>query len=178
MKRQQQGFFWRAGPGGLLLLALVNGSARAGMNGANIRLSGTVVALSCTVEPQDINKPVSLGRWTRQQFAVPSGHSQPVDFAIRLTGCAGGGVTLAFTGAQNGADRTLLALNDSSTASGLAVEILDAAHHRLAMGEQTPRVEFDSQGNASLDFSARYVTVATPTAGTANADSEFTLTYD
>lgn len=144
----------------------------------NIRLSGNIVALSCTVDPSDVNKTVNLGDWATKQLRFPSGHSEPVAFSIHLTGCTSSGVTLAFTGIKDKTDGTLLALNDVSTASGVAVEIMDAAHNRISMGDNAKRVVVDGQGNADLDFSARYLAVSEPSSGSADADSEFTLTYD
>lgn len=144
----------------------------------NIRLSGNIVALGCTVEPDDVDKTVTMGDWSEKELRYPSGHSDPVSFSIHLSGCTASGVTLAFTGERDKTDNTLLAINDDSTASGVAVEIMDASHHRISMGASSQRVVVDSQGDAVLNFSARYLPVATPSAGTAYADSEFTLTYD
>ncbi|ENN7018147.1 fimbrial protein [Enterobacter bugandensis] len=169
-----------------LLLAIFTNEARAAdavqrvraLAEINIRLSGNIVALGCTVDPMDVNKTVTLGDWATKQLSFPSGHSEPVAFRIHLTGCTASGVALAFTGKKNNADNTLLALSDESTASGVAVEIMDAAHKRIPMGESTQRVTVDSMGDAILNFSARYVAVSEPSAGTADADTEFTLTYD
>lgn len=169
-----------------LLLPLVNDKACADDsvrgNGAlakiNIKLSGNIVALGCTVDLNDVDKIVSLGEWTTKRLRYPSGHSEPVPFSIHLTGCTASGVTLAFTGTRDATDNTLLALNSDSTARGVAVEIMDVSHKRIAIGDNAERVVVDSQGDAVLNFSARYQTVKTPSAGSANADSEFTLTYD
>jgi len=169
-----------------LLLPIIANDARAadavqrvrGLAEINIRLSGNIVALGCTVDPMDVNKTVNLGDWAIKKLSYPSGHSEPVAFRIHLTGCTASGVALAFTGKKNEADNTLLALNDESTASGVAVEIMDSAHKRIPMGENAQRVTVDNMGDARLDFSARYVAVSEPSAGTADADSEFTLTYD
>jgi type 1 fimbria pilin len=125
-----------------------------------------------------VNKTVNLGNWATKQLHYPLGHSEPVEFSIHLTGCSASGVTLAFTGKRDTNDKTLLALNDDSTASGVAVEIMDATHHRINMGDYTQRVSVDSQGDANLDFSAEYVAIAPPSSGTAYAESEFSLTYD
>lgn len=169
-----------------LLLPLVNDKAcaddivhgKGSLAKINIELSGNIVALGCTVDPGDVDKTVSLGDWATKQLRYPSGHSEPVAFSIHLTGCTASGVTLAFTGTRDTTDNTLLALNDDSTATGVAVEIMDVSHKRIAMGGNAGRVVVDSQGDAVLNFSARYQAVATPSAGSADADSEFTLTYD
>lgn len=169
-----------------LLLPIINDEAcaedtvqgKGALAEINIKLSGNIVALSCTVDSGDVDKTVSLGDWATKQLRYPSGHSEPVAFSIHLTGCTASGVALAFTGTRDATDNTLLALNDDSTATGVAVEIMDVSHKRITMGDSAERVVVDSQGDAVLNFSARYQTVAAPSAGTADADSEFTLTYD
>jgi type 1 fimbria pilin len=148
------------------------------LTGVNIHLSGNIVALGCTVDPDDVNKVVNLGEWATKQLHYPYGHSEPVVFTIHLTGCSASGVTLAFSGTKDANDNTLLALNEESTASGIAVEIMDASRNRINMGDNAQRVVVDSQGDVVLTFSACYRAVAAPSAGTAVADSEFTLTYD
>ncbi|MFJ3358432.1 fimbrial protein [Serratia liquefaciens] len=148
------------------------------LSSINIRLSGNIVNLSCVVDPADVDKTVNLGDWATKQLRYPSGHSEPVAFNIRLTGCTASGVTLAFTGSGDKTDSTLLALNDESTASGVAIEIMDADHKRIALGSNSQRVAVDNNGDVTLQFSARYLAVASPVAGSADADSEFMLTYD
>lgn len=148
------------------------------LTGVNIHLSGNIVALGCTVDPDDVNKVVNLGEWATKQLHYPYGHSEPVVFTIHLTGCSASGVTLAFAGTKDATDNTLLGLNEESTASGVAVEIMDASRNRINMGDNAQRVVVDSQGDVVLTFSACYRAVAAPSAGTAVADSEFTLTYD
>lgn len=66
----------------------------------------------------------------------------------------------------------------SGGASGVAIAIYNRADNSLLKlyNQSTPATI--SSGKASLPFMARYIaTSATVTAGTANADSEFTITY-
>lgn len=151
----------------------------SGLGKVNIRLTGKIVALSCEVESADVNKTVSLGNWAAGQLNYLGGHSEPVSFTIRLSGCTASSVALTFTGNADSGDRSLLALNDQSSATGIAVEIMDVSHKRLSLNEKTERVAVDDNGNVSLNFTARYLsTGGRVTAGSANADSTFTLTYD
>ncbi len=144
-----------------------------------LTLKGTVIEQACTVDPSDENKMVELGEWSTRKISSPGGHSEPVDFTIKLTGCSAGGVTLTFTGETDTNDNSLLALNNESTASGVAVEIMDSAHQRLPLNEESKPVDVDDNGNVRLNFSARYISTSDRvTAGTANADSLFTLSYD
>lgn len=145
----------------------------------NIRLSGEVVAQTCSAASEDINKTVELGNWSTKQFRHIAEHSSPVPFIINLENCTGNGVMVAFTGEQDEHDNSLLSLNSESEAIGVAIEIMDINHKRIDMGSNSERVVIDSNGDARLTFLAQYVVVSTPlSAGNAYADSEFTLTYD
>jgi len=147
--------------------------------GSDLTLKGTVIEQGCDISIDDFNKIVNLGDWSTRDMTRPGGHTEPVNFAFRLSGCAASGVTLTFTGHADPADSGLLALSDESSATGVAVEIMNAAHRRQPLNEKAQRVTVDDEGNAVLSFTARYLSVggnATP--GSADADSEFTLTYD
>ncbi len=166
----------------ILLIAL--SPAQADLGVINIRLSGTVVALGCTVDPGDVDKPVNLGEWTTKQLKKTGSSTNPVAFSISLTGCTASGVTLAFTGTKDKTDNSLLALNmnngGSDAAQGVAVQIMDNRHKRISVGDKAPRGVVDANGNLTLNFYANYVATADSgvTAGVADADSIFTLTYD
>jgi type 1 fimbria pilin len=72
----------------------------------------------------------------------------------------------------------ILGLNDKSTATGVAVQILQAETNipmTLGSSVKLKRVE---DGGMSLDFNARYVKIDdSPTVGSANATATFTITY-
>jgi len=148
----------------------------------NIRLSGTVVALGCTVDPGDIDKPVKLGEWATKQLRKAGDTTNPVSFSIRLTGCTASGVTTAFTGAKDKKESSLLALNSegADSAHGVAVQILDGARHRIPMGDDAPKETVDANGDATLSYYANYMATSNDGVipGIADADTDFTLTYD
>ncbi|MBT0724702.1 fimbrial protein [Rosenbergiella sp. S61] len=145
----------------------------------NINLHGTVVAFSCTVDPADLEKTIDLGHWPTRQLNHPGAKSSSIDWSIRLTDCSGNGVKVNFSGKGDKNDASLLALSSDSTATGIAIELLDESHNRLAINTMSKRTAVDKDGNAVFGFSARYITnTGVVTAGTANADSIFTLTYD
>jgi type 1 fimbria pilin len=148
----------------------------------NIRLSGTVVALGCTVDPGDIDKPVKLGEWATKQLRKAGDTTNAVYFSIRLTGCTASVVTTAFTGARDKQASSLLALNreGADSAQGVAVQIMDSTHQRIPMGDDTPQETVDADGDATLSFYANYMATGNDGVmpGTADANTEFTLTYD
>lgn len=156
-----------------LMSAIVRG------DDSSLILKGTVIEQGCTVDAVDVDKTVNLGEWSTRLLMSSGGHSVPVDFTIKLTDCTSSGVALTFTGDADAGDSTLLALNGQSTATGVAVEIMDSSHKRLSLNEKTDQVAVDGNGNVNLNFAARYFSQSgRVTAGMANADSVFTLTYD
>lgn len=148
----------------------------------NIRLTATVVAVGCTVDPGDVNKPVDLGEWQTKQLVKTGQTTKPVPFSLHLTGCTADNAKLTFTGTKDTNYNTLLAIDssDENAASGVAIEILDSQHHRIPMGGDTPSAVIDANGDATLDFWADYVStdVKNVKPGDANAATQFTLTYD
>ena len=148
----------------------------------NIRLSGTVVALGCTVEPGDVDKPVNLGEWATKNMKKAGQTTRQVPFAIHLTGCTASGVTTAFTGTKDKINPELLALkgDEADDAAGVAVQIMDSTGKRIPMGDSAPRGVVDENGNLTLSFRANYVATGDGTVrpGTADADTDFMLTYD
>lgn len=166
----------------LILCGLFNVAHASSLAGINIRLSGTVVALGCTVDPGDVEKQVDLGEWATKQMKKAGQTTRQVPFAIHLSGCTASGVTTAFTGTKDRVNPELLALKSDKPddAAGVAVQIMDSTGKRIPMGENAPRGVVDENGNLILNFRANYVATGDDTVrpGTANADTEFTLTYD
>ncbi|HFQ9142186.1 TPA: fimbrial protein, partial [Enterobacter cancerogenus] len=147
---------------GLILCGLLNATS-ADADGTlakiNIRLSGTVVARGCTVDPQDVDKPVDLGKWATKNMKKAGQTTRQVPFAIHLTGCTDSGVTTVFTGTKDKIMPELLALkNDAADcAAGVAVQIMDSTGKRIPMGDHAPRGVVDENGNLTLSFRANYV---------------------
>lgn len=174
-----------AAAAGLALCALLN-SVSAHADGSlakiNIRLTGNIVALGCTVDPGDIDRPVDLGEWATKNMKKAGQTTRQVPFAIYLTGCTVSGVTTAFGGTKDRVNPELLALKSDGTddASGVAVQIMDSTGRRIAMGDNAPRGVVDENGNLTLSFRANYVATGDGTVrpGTAEADTDFMLTYD
>ncbi|MBE5253604.1 fimbrial protein [Mixta mediterraneensis] len=164
-----------------LLMPLTHAHAKGVLGEVNIRLSGTVVALGCTVNPNDVDKPVQLGEWTTKQLKKAGEKTSPVPFSIHLTGCTASGVTTAFTGQKDRVNPELLALRSvgDDYATGIAVQIMDSSGQRIPISNNSTRQVVDENGNVTLNFQASYVTTSNNVRpGTADADTEFTLTYD
>ncbi|MEO3989639.1 fimbria assembly protein [Pseudocitrobacter cyperus] len=164
----------------LSLLAVMSaGQAATPLGEINIELRGNIVDLSCVVNASDSAKEVQLGSWPTKQLLTAGSKTQAMPFSIRLTGCPPGAVSITFAGKPDSQDNTLLALNSTSQASRVAVEILDEDKSRLPLQQESKEVATDAQGDATLSFYANYISTADdPQPGSADADATFTLNYN
>lgn len=163
--------------GGLLLAngyALANNS----LGQVNIKLYGTIVDFTCVAEAGDSAKSVSLGRWPTRQLSVAGNRTQAMPFTLKLQGCPPGAASVTFTGKADAHDGELLALNEASRASNVAVEIRDQDKTRLPLRQASQEVNVDAQGNAVMMFYANYIATANdPQPGRADADATFMINY-
>ncbi|QLR42151.1 fimbria assembly protein [Enterobacter sp. RHBSTW-00994] len=145
----------------------------------NIQLYGNIVDFTCVAEGSDSDKSVTLGTWPTKQLSTTGSRTQPVSFTLKLSGCPPGSASITFSGKADGSDSRLLALNDGSQASHVAVEIRDGDKTPLALQQASQAVEVDAQGNAMLSFYANYIATAdNPQPGRADADATFMINYN
>lgn len=162
-----------------LLTLCAQAQAETALGEINIQLYGNIVDFTCVAEGDDSNKTVTLGTWPTKQLSTTGSRTQPVPFTLKLTGCPPGAASVTFTGKVDGRDSSLLALNDASAASNVAVEIRDRDKTRLAMQKASQAVAIDAQGNAELSFYANYIATAdNPQPGRADADATFMINYN
>ena len=162
-----------------LTMCQANAWSATALGEINIQMSGNIVDFTCVAEGDDSNKTVTLGTWPTKQLRTTGSRTQPVPFTLKLTGCPPGAASVTFTGKMDGHDNSLLALNDASAASNVAVEILDRDKTRLALQQASQTVAVDAQGNAELSFYANYIATAdNPQPGRADADATFMINYN
>ncbi|WP_097161676.1 fimbria assembly protein [Enterobacter sp. CC120223-11] len=164
-----------------LAIGLVSHQALAdtSLGEINIELFGNVVDYSCVVEANDSDKVVELGRWPTKQLRNSGSTTSLVPFTLSLTGCPSGSASITFTGKPDDSDPGLLALNGSSAASRVAVELRDADRSRLPLQQASREVAVDDKGNATLQFYANYISTADdPQPGKADADATFLINYN
>lgn len=163
-----------------LCLWLVTGNAWAvsPLGEINIELRGNVVDYSCYVETGDDNKTVQLGTWPTRQLRSTGSTTQSMPFTLKLNGCPPGSASITFSGKQAVGTPGLLALNESSSATHVAIELLDKDKTQLPLGQASQDVAVDSNGNARLVFFAHYrATADNPEPGRADADATFMINY-
>ena len=147
-----------------------------------ISVIGSLMSASCSVSTESRKQTVEMGTWAVKQFSSTSaGTLAPVPFTISLENCgeAVSSTTITFSGQADGYNAELLKLSNDSTASHVAIALLDKNRTRIPL--EQPSEPYEITGGAdkvSLQFYAQYVASGGEvTAGSANADATFTLTY-
>jgi len=158
------------------------------VNGGVVHFTGTVVDAPCVVDNDSANQTVNLGQIKATTTATPNsamGSASP--FTIHLTDCAMDTYTKAavqFTGSTLAGENTKLAINGggagNTTASGIAIQVLDNVGVVVPMdGSAASTAQTLSATDNNLQFSAQYIaTAAEVTAGAANADANFSISYN
>lgn len=145
----------------------------------NIELYGNIIDFTCVAEGNDSDKSVTLGTWPTKQLSTTGSRTQAMPFTLKLTGCPPGAASITFSGKTDPQDPELLALNDASQATNVAVEIRDRDKTRLPLQQASQDVVVDEQGNAVLNFYANYIATANnPQPGRADADATFMINYN
>lgn len=158
------------------------------VNGGVVHFTGSVVDSPCVVDNDSNNATVNLGQVKTSSLAKtgnPLGAAKP--FSIHLSDCALTTYTNAavtFTGPTVSGKTDQLAVNGggagSSTAGGVAIQVLDNSGKAVSVDGSTasPAQKLASSDNY-LQYSAQYIATSdTITAGAANADANFSITYN
>jgi major type 1 subunit fimbrin (pilin) len=151
-------------------------------------IEGVVISLTqpivltqpgCTTPTVDVD----MGRQKVSEFRGIGSRLAVVPFSIALTNCSTGinsvmyrldPVTSIVTGAAS-----VVALNATSSATGIGVQILDDSSNPLALGKNLALPSYNTKGGtATIPLNAaNYQTGGKVGAGTANTSLIFTMTY-
>ncbi|AHG19275.1 hypothetical protein Z042_06320 [Chania multitudinisentens RB-25] len=150
-----------------------------------ISFKGAIIPNPCDVTTDTANQVVQLGTIGVNAFKFTGDTAATRNFSIKLTNCPTTvtNAAVVFEGTGTGPvanDNSALALTDApDVATGVGVQIVDAQNQVVKMREDSSAYPLLS-GTAvnTLSFSASYVsTAATVTSGSANAVTNFTITY-
>lgn len=136
--------------------------------------------LACTTP----NVNVGLGTHRSSEFAGPNTFTASVNFNVALNNCPAGLASIkyqvdAVTPVVNAAN-SVVALDGSSTATGVGVQLLDGSGNVFPLGSPKPFGGYSSAtgGSYTIPFRARYYQTGTAVGpGTANSAMTFTMTY-
>ncbi|MGF6192855.1 fimbrial protein [Serratia sp. 2723] len=157
-----------------------------GVQAANMRLHGTLVAEPCIIPPGEETVQLDFGTVIDKQLYYNE-KTTSKEFKLHLSNCdltLGSSVQVMFTGVENPALTGLLALDASSQASGIGIGIelengsplplnkLGAHRYPLAAGDNYLRMMAYVQGEPDA------ITNKTINRGPFSASMTFALTYD
>lgn len=166
-----------------VLAGFLSYSALADLAVINLRIKAIIASNTCVVNQNSANQTVNLGVWaSRQFFAGPTAATDLVPFSILLEDCGdkASKVKVTFNGVSDNKNNALFSLNASSTASNIAINILDINKNTISPGSDSIYYPLNSNlGSIPLQFYARYMATDRPVnPGSANGEAIFSLTYD
>lgn len=162
-----------------------------------VHFRGEVIDSTCEVTADTADQNVDLGKVNRTAFSGVGSTAAPTEFHIDLDKCPatytkaavrfdgteasdGNGDLAVGTPATASAPGDFTGTGTATTATGVAIRIYNRADNsQVQLYKDSAYSNIDpTAGTASMKFIARYIaTSATVTAGTANADSQFTIEY-
>ena len=163
----------------LLVSSLILTSQAFAANGNGIvHFTGEIIDSTCEVSTGTKDQTVDLGKVNKSTFTDVGSTASVQAFQIDLVNCPQTykKANARFDGTEDGDG--YLKLNNGG-ATGVAIAIYNRADNSLLkLYNQSKTADISAEGTASLPFMARYIaTSSTVTAGLANADSEFTISY-
>lgn len=164
----------------IALAAIALGSVITTANAADgsIHFTGEILATACNVT-NGVNKiiNVDLGKVSAASLKTAGTRSSSVPFDIKLDQCPLQTANVRFDGTADATDKNLLAIDATSVAKGVGIEIDSATGKQIPLYTPSDDIALTA-GTNTLHYMARYVsTAATVTAGTVNATSQFTIIY-
>lgn len=168
-------------------LTLAGFSAQAATNivtGGTVHFEGTVVNAACAVDAGSVDQTVQMGQVKSSTLATAGTTSTKVPFSIQLDDCDLSVSTLAsigYTGTSiNATNPNVLALDTSAAgaANNVGIQILDRTGTPLPFDGTTYSATTTlSTGTNVIPFEARYYSLGSATAGSANGQATFKVQY-
>ncbi len=168
----------------VLAAAVVTGiSFAAHAADGKINFTGTILDSACTVNTGTATQTVDLGQIPKSSFSAKGDVAAATRFTIVLDNCptAVKTASVKFDGTADANDTSILALSSGQTAKGVGVALYEkdgVTPIPLATLSKSLTLDTTASYSNQMAFVAKYkATEATVTAGTANASSDFTITY-
>lgn len=151
-----------------------------GVDTVRILLFGNLKVAERTCVTQPVK--VTMNSQDASKFGGVNTHLTPVPFAIKLNRCSAGLKSIKYrldpqTKIFN-KEASVITLNDSSSASGIGVQILDGAGNPLPLGVEFKYSDYRGSGDYSIPLKAAYYKIdSSVKGGTANTSLTFTMSY-
>ena len=155
-----------------------------------------IVDTTCEVTSDTADQIVPLGKVSKNAFSGVGSLASPQKFSIKLENCpatytqaavrfdgteapGGDGDLKVGTPLTAGNPGDFTGTGQAIAATGVGIRIFNQSDNsQVKLYNDSAYTAIDAEGKAEMKFIARYVaTNATVTAGTANADSQFTVEY-
>lgn len=141
---------------GVFMMFVISAMIRTAVADENVKFSGTLVALPCTIPASDQQIPVHFG--TVNVHDLYLGETMPrLPFVLHLNDCdpnVAGRVSVTFSGTGDPELPGLLGLDSSqSGASGVAIGLESAGGDHISLNKSTSAYEL-SEGDNVLPFRA------------------------
>lgn len=169
----------------LLLATMITGLQLANMAHAadgTIQFTGNIIDTACTVTTESQNQTVNLGNVATTAFPSAGATAAPSRFSIVLTDCPSSvaSASVRFDGTGDANNSQILALNNGQTAKNVGVAIYEQNSTTLIpLASDSQQVTLTPEIANELTYIAKYYATAYPVeAGTANATTAFTITYN
>lgn len=157
------------------------------VSGGTLQMQGSVVNTPCAIDNDSASQSVVLGQLRTAEINDKNNVSSPIDFSIKLIGCAidtYSKASVTFSGntlAGNPMALTPIGSQANSTvAKGIGIQILQDGNPVQVDGEKATAAKSLNSGNSDLKFQAQYIALGNAnevTPGAANANVSFTVNY-
>lgn len=146
-----------------------------------INFTGNILDTACTVNTSTSTQTVNLGDIARSTFSSAGSVASPTAFNIILENCPASvnSASVRFGGTTNPDNSSLLSLSSGQTATGVGVALFEGdGSTQIPLSTPSNQIVLDPAAANTLKFVAKYMATSnTVTAGSANATTDFTITY-
>ncbi|WP_336777771.1 fimbrial protein [Pantoea sp. USHLN256] len=172
----------------MVAAAVVSGiSFAASAADGKINFTGTILDSACTIDTNTANQTVNLGKIPKSSFNAAGAVAAATRFSIMLNNCPAAvtSASIKFDGNADSSDTNILALNSGQTAKGVGIAFYEEdGITAIPLATQSKSITLDTSAGEEpansnkMTFVAKYKAMqASVVAGTANATSDFTITY-
>lgn len=150
-----------------------------GLTRLNIPAGITINVLSCTLK--NTVPTIIMGDWYDTQFKSIGDKSTDVSIPITLTCKAGTNIKATITSTDGFYDAAtgILNLSSASTATGVAIQLVDSTGIPIPLGAKNTVKSNVSAGDVIFGWKARYIkTASSISPGTANASATVNIVYE
>jgi major type 1 subunit fimbrin (pilin) len=162
------------------LAMMIDGFPNEGIISIMVSGAATFVSAACTTPDVTVN----MGRHKASEFSGPGSYASSTPFEIALNNCPAGMNSIKYsvdaTTTILDPTQSVVALNGSSTATGIGIQLLDKAGNPFPLGTVIDFSDYNGStgGTYRIPLKARfYETGPVVGAGSATAEMTFTMTY-